>query len=54
MNINELPDTERARFNMVEQQVRPWSVHDERVLQALFQVPRERFVPPHLQALAFA
>ncbi|MER1967521.1 protein-L-isoaspartate O-methyltransferase [Castellaniella sp. GW247-6E4] len=54
MNINELPDTERARFNMVEQQVRPWSVRDEKVLQALFDVPRERFVPPHLQALAFS
>jgi len=54
MNINELPETERARFNMVEQQVRPWNVHDERVLRALFDVPRERFVPPQLQALAFS
>lgn len=54
MNINELPDTERARFNMVEQQVRPWAVSDERVLRAMFDIPRERFVPPHLRALAFS
>lgn len=54
MNINELPETERARFNMVEQQVRPWSVSDERVLHALFDIPRERFVPPHLRTLAFS
>lgn len=53
MNINEIPETERARFNMVEQQVRPWSVHDEAVLQAMFDVPRERFTPPHLSTLAF-
>jgi protein-L-isoaspartate(D-aspartate) O-methyltransferase len=54
MNINDLPETERARFNMVEQQVRPWSVSDERVLDALFHIPRERFVPPQLRALAFS
>lgn len=54
MNINELPEVELARFNMVEQQARPWSVSDERVLHALFHVPRECFVPPQLRALAFA
>lgn len=54
MNINDLPETERARFNMVEQQARPWNVSDEQVLRALFHVPRERFVPPHLRALAFS
>lgn len=54
MNVNDITDAERARFNMVEQQIRPWNVQDERVLQALFDMPRERFVPPQLRALAFA
>jgi len=44
---------EHARFNMIEQQIRPWNVLDERVLQALFAVSREQFVPPALAALAF-
>ncbi|MGB6242373.1 MAG: protein-L-isoaspartate O-methyltransferase [Castellaniella sp.] len=53
MNVNDISDAERARFNMIEQQIRPWNVQDERLLQALFDLPRERFVPPQLQALAF-
>lgn len=44
---------EQARFNMVEQQVRPWDVLDQRVLDLLMTVPREAFVPDHLRALAF-
>lgn len=43
-----------ARFNMIEQQIRPWEVLDPRVLGALAQVPRERYAPEGLQALAFA
>lgn len=43
-----------ARRNMVEQQIRPWEVLDARVLSALGQVPRERFVPPGFEAVAFA
>ncbi|WP_323018225.1 protein-L-isoaspartate O-methyltransferase [Castellaniella sp.] len=54
MNVNDISDAERARFNMVEQQIRPWNVQGERLLQALFDLPRERFVPPQLQSLAFA
>ncbi|WP_322999227.1 protein-L-isoaspartate O-methyltransferase [Castellaniella sp.] len=53
MNVNDISDAERARFNMVEQQIRPWNVQNERLLQAAFDLPRERFVPPQLQALAF-
>jgi protein-L-isoaspartate(D-aspartate) O-methyltransferase len=45
---------EQARFNMVEQQVRPWDVLDARILDLLFQVRREDFVPPAWRALAFA
>ena len=51
--MNHLPDIERARFNMVEQQIRPWEVLDQRVLDLLFRVRREEFVPPQYRALAF-
>lgn len=45
---------EQARFNMVEQQVRPWEVLDPKVLDLLFQVRREDFVPAQWRGLAFA
>jgi protein-L-isoaspartate(D-aspartate) O-methyltransferase len=45
---------EQARFNMVEQQIRPWEVLDPDVLGLLFEVKRERFAPPPHAALAFA
>ena len=45
---------EQARFNMVEQQIRPWSVLDFDVLDALAEVPREQFVAPEQQAYAYA
>jgi len=45
---------EQAREQMIEQQVRAWSVLDERVLAVLREVPREAFVPPQQQFLAFA
>ncbi|OZI20698.1 protein-L-isoaspartate O-methyltransferase [Bordetella genomosp. 9] len=54
MNASTLPDVEKARFNMVEQQIRPWDVLDETVLDALFKVRRELFVPPALRSLAFS
>ncbi|HHU94622.1 MAG TPA: protein-L-isoaspartate O-methyltransferase [Alcaligenaceae bacterium] len=54
MKINALSDIELARYYMVEQQIRPWYVEDEQVLQALFDVPREQFVPPSLKGMAFA
>lgn len=38
-------NVEQARFNMVEQQIRPWDVLDTAVLDLLFEVKRERFVP---------
>jgi protein-L-isoaspartate(D-aspartate) O-methyltransferase len=47
-------DFAQARFNMVEQQVRPWDVLDQQVLDLLFNVPREAFVPPAYHTLAFA
>lgn len=45
---------EQARFNMVEQQIRPWDVLDQNVLDLLFAVRREDFVPAALRSLAFA
>jgi protein-L-isoaspartate(D-aspartate) O-methyltransferase len=47
-------DVERARFNMVEQQIRPWEVLDQRVLDLLLRVRREEYVPARYRALAFA
>lgn len=47
-------DIEQARFNMVEQQIRPWEVLDQRVLDLLFVVRREEFVPAAYRLLAFA
>jgi protein-L-isoaspartate(D-aspartate) O-methyltransferase len=47
-------DMERARFNMIEQQIRPWQVLDPAVLDMLGEVKREDFVPEALRALAFA
>ena len=45
---------EQARSNMVEQQIRPWEVIDQDVLDLLYTVPREEFVPPAFRNLAFA
>ena len=45
---------ERARFNMIEQQIRPWQVLDQDVLRLLSEVKREDFVPVAHKALAFA
>ncbi|HTS21381.1 MAG TPA: protein-L-isoaspartate O-methyltransferase [Casimicrobiaceae bacterium] len=47
-------DFEQARFNMVEQQVRTWDVLDQNVLDLLFAVHREDFVPSAYRSLAFA
>ena len=43
-----------ARFNMIEQQIRPWEVLDGQVLSLLSVVKRENFVPLAHKALAFA
>jgi len=50
MNMN----FDRARFNMVEQQVRPWEVLDSRVLEVMETIHREDFVPVKYRKLAFA
>jgi protein-L-isoaspartate(D-aspartate) O-methyltransferase len=45
---------EQARFNMIEQQIRPWNVLNDDVLRLLSLVKREDFVPLAHKALAFA
>jgi protein-L-isoaspartate(D-aspartate) O-methyltransferase len=47
-------DTEQARFNMLEQQIRPAEVLDPRVLDLIAQTPREMFVPEAYRELAFS
>lgn len=47
-------DYKQARFNMVEQQVRPWDVLDFDVLDALEAIPREEFVTPEQRGYAYA
>lgn len=49
-----MADIQKARFNMVEQQVRPWNVSDEAVLALLLSVPRDAFVPAGQEGVAFA
>lgn len=44
---------EQARFNMIEQQIRPWNVLDQDVLDLLSLVRREEFVPAAHRGLAF-
>ena len=46
-------NTQQARFNMVEQQIRPWQVLDAQVLTVLSNVQRELFVPQAYVALAY-
>ena len=46
-------NTEQARFNMIEQQIRPWDVLDPTVLTLLSQLHREDFVPAAYRSMAF-
>lgn len=43
-----------ARFNMIQQQVRPWDVLNDRALEAMSALAREQFVPEAYQGLAYA
>jgi protein-L-isoaspartate(D-aspartate) O-methyltransferase len=49
-----LTPTEQARFNMIEQQVRPWNVLDAAVLALMAVIKREDFVPAAYRSIAFA
>jgi protein-L-isoaspartate(D-aspartate) O-methyltransferase len=47
-------EIEQARFNMIEQQIRPWDVLDQQVLDTMNAIHREDFVPERYRSLAFA
>ena len=47
-------DLQLARSNMIEQQVRPWDVLDQRVLDVLAEVPREAFLEPQHKGVAYS
>lgn len=49
-----MQNMEQARFNMIEQQIRPCEVRDGRVMELLRHVRREHFVPVDKRGLAFA
>lgn len=51
--MNPTPTLERLRFNMIEQQIRPWDVLDLEILDLLAAIRREDYVPPAHRALAF-
>ena len=51
--MNSPAHLEHARFNMIEQQIRPWNVSDPEILALLGALRREDFVPPAHRALAF-
>ena len=46
-------DIEQTRFNMVAQQIRPWYVLDDNVLDLLYKLKREEFVPSESHVMAF-
>lgn len=46
-------DFEKARFNMVEQQIRPWDVLNPRVLEVISAIPREQFTPEQYRSVAY-
>ncbi len=46
-------DMEKARYHMIEQQIRPWNVLDQRLLDAMATIPREEFVPNDQRLRAF-
>lgn len=45
---------EQARFNMIEQQIRPWDVLNTDILDLMASLPREQFVPEGYRELAYA
>ncbi|VWX61986.1 Protein-L-isoaspartate(D-aspartate) O-methyltransferase [Burkholderiales bacterium 8X] len=51
--MNPTPTLERLRFNMIEQQIRPWDVLDFDILDLLSRIRREDYVPEPHRALAF-
>ncbi len=53
-HLGETMDLKQARYNMIEQQIRPWDVLDQNILDLFEKVPRENFVPEDFRRLAYA
>ena len=53
LNLTTSADVEKARLLMIEQQIRTWEVLDQTVLNLLYSVKREDFVPAAYRSLAF-
>jgi hypothetical protein len=53
MQSSEQMNIEKARFNMIEQQIRPWNVLDKDILDMLIVVKRENYFPQDQKTLAF-
>ena len=51
--MNTSASLEKLRFNMIEQQIRPWDVLERDILELLAEIRREEYVPPAHRALAF-
>lgn len=51
--LNSSLNSSAARYNMVQQQIRPWQVDDATLLQILQETPRELFVPSSYQQVAY-
>ena len=51
--MNPTPTLERLRFNMIEQQIRPWDVLETDILELLAQIHREDYVPEEHRTLSF-
>ena len=51
--MNPTPTLERLRFNMIEQQIRPWDVLDTDILELLAEIHREDYVPDAHRTLSF-
>jgi protein-L-isoaspartate(D-aspartate) O-methyltransferase len=54
VGTSNIMNIEQARFNMIEQQIKPWKIFDQRLLGAMATIPREKFVPEAHKKLAYA
>ena len=48
-----MTDAAQQRVNMVDSQVRPSDITDRRIIRAMLDIPREHFVPPAAQTIAY-
>lgn len=49
-----MDNLQKARTNMIIQQIRPWDVTEDRILDLMQNLPREQFVPKGYEAVAYS